>query len=56
MVRSVAKIAHIPLGRVVRYGLIFITGLGVLTACDPRRAQSDVTCTGYAAIGLFHPK
>ena len=56
MVRTLARMSHYPLGRVVRYGLVIITGLGVLTACDPRRAQSDLSSAGYAVTRLAHSK
>jgi hypothetical protein len=47
MVRSISPMSHSRLGRVVRYSLVIITGLGVLAACDPRRAQSDPAWAGY---------
>lgn len=52
MVRSISRMFHSQLGRVVRYGLAVITGLGVLAACDPRRAQSHLTWAGYAVTRL----
>jgi hypothetical protein len=52
MVRNLARISHSRLGRVVRCGLVIITGLGVLAACDPRRAQSDLAWAGYAVTRL----
>lgn len=56
MVRSIAQMSHYPLGRVVRYGLVIITGFGVLTARDPRRAQSDLARASNAAIFVSHSK
>lgn len=52
MVRFNARMSHSRLGRVVRYGLVVITGLGVLAACDPRRAQSDLVWAGHAVTRL----
>jgi len=56
MVCTIAPLSHCPLGRVIRYGLVIITGLGLLTACDPRRAQSDLSSAGNAATRLSHSK
>jgi hypothetical protein len=56
MVRTIARMSHSRLGRVVRYGLVIFTGLGVLAACDPRRAQSDLTSAGYAVTRLAQSK
>ena len=52
MGRSISPMSHSRLGRTVRYGLVIITGLGMLAACDPRRAQSDLAWTGHV---VTHP-
>jgi hypothetical protein len=56
MVRTIARMSHCRLGCVVRFGLVIITGLGVLAACDPRRAQSDLASAGYAVTHLAQSK
>jgi hypothetical protein len=56
MVRTIERMSHSRLGRVVRYGLVVITGLGVLAACDPRRAQSDLASVAYAVTRLAQSK
>ena len=56
MVRTILRMSHSRLGRVLRYGLVIITGLGVLAACDPRRAQSDLASAGYAVSRLAQSK
>jgi hypothetical protein len=56
MVRSIAWMSHSRLGRVVRYGLVIVTGLGALAACDPRRAPSDLAWGDYAVTRLAQSK
>lgn len=56
MVGTFARMSHSRFGRVVRCGLVIITGLGVLAACDPRRAQSDLAWAGCAVTRLAQSK